>query len=198
MSLRDQILSEYIDGEVPEPWRTTVTKSIEHDDEVADRYRRLRRVQVALHESADLTDVDEARARERILHEVLRRAETVHPRAPGRVTLPTGLVAAAATVLVALVGWVGYDLTHPDPVPLPVAGGVYDEDLFRVGPSGSLVADRSPDELTISVNDIEQLLAILDTQGQWGRINIKLPETRQFEFIGEPQLLKATDYVPED
>ncbi|MFW5742656.1 MAG: anti-sigma factor family protein [Spirochaetota bacterium] len=173
-------LSAYLDGEVPERFVGEIEAAIEHDPEVRADYEELRGLRSLL---ARELPVDVAASATRSWAVVQERIGDKEPQRDvwhRRVSLPLPVLAAAATVLLALVGVLAWAL-------IP-AGAPGDDALAR----GNDV------DVTIRVDgsNVEHVLRWLVDQNKLGEVNIELPEQR-FEIIGEPALVKPARYEGE-
>lgn len=184
MSLRDELLSAYIDGEVESPHREQIERQIESNRDVRVRYYRLLTVKQAL-VSEELPEFEAAQER---VWSSLKRLPQEHPRDAlwrrfwmRQWRLPAPLVATAALLFAFLLGfsiWNVVDRSTPATT-MP-----------------NLVQAESPVDLTINLadNDVERLLEWLSSKDMLGEIKVELPESHQFRIIGDPQLLRAADY----
>jgi anti-sigma-K factor RskA len=184
MSLKDELLSAYIDGEVESPHREHIQRQIETNDDVRRRYSRLASVKEALR-SEELPDFSAVQARVlRNIEDSVDRPEPVSPctsfwRRQWR--LPAPLVSAAALVFAFLLGFSVYHL---------IGNPSRDERIPDIAQA------HSPVDLTISLadSDVERVLDWLSSRDLLGEINVELPESHRFRIIGEPELLRAADY----
>jgi len=174
----NQVLSAYLDGEVPSPWKEQVEERLQHDEECRRRYERLRAVREMV--SGDL-DLDVAGSRERVWQR-LQEADLEQHAIPvwrRRITLPLPAAVAAGVVLLFALALTGWQMLHHPAVN-----------------AGELAMASGKDvQLTISVEDmqVEQVLKWLDSHDMLGEVNIRLPESPHFKIIGEPTLLKVDE-----
>lgn len=174
------LLSAYLDGEVPERFVGEIEAAIEHNPEVRADYDELRGLRSLLGEEVP---VDVAASAERSWSVVQERVRDIEPRRDvwhRRVSLPLPLLAAAATVLLALAGVLAWSL-----VP-------------AFSPAGNDLARANDVDVTIRVDgsNMEQVLQWLVDKNKLGEVNIQLPEQR-FQIMGEPVLVKPARYEGE-
>lgn len=180
MSLRDELLSAYIDGEVESPHREQIHRQILTNEDVRSRYQRLLTVRQALQEDP----LPDFRATQERVWQRLRdlRGTRKHRgfwRQEWR--LPAPLVAAAALVFAFLLGFSLYHVVTPE------SGGAGISEVVQAG---------APVDLTISLadSDVERVLEWLSSREMLGEIKVELPESHRFEIIGDAELLRAADY----
>lgn len=180
MSLRDELLSAYIDGEVESPHREHIQRQIVSNDEVRSRYQRLLTVKQALREEP-LPDY--IGAQERVWQRLreLPRGSKHLPFWRQEWRLPAPVVAVAALVFAFLLGFSIYQVVAPE-----TGNG----DLPQVVQAGT------PVDLTINLadSDVERVLEWLSSREMLGEIKIELPESHRFEIMGDAKLLRAADY----
>jgi anti-sigma factor RsiW len=178
MSLKDELLSAYIDGEVESPHREHIERQIASNADVRARYHRLRAVSERLR-SEPMPDFSEARRR---VWKNLENLPTPHPSFwRQRWQLPAPAVAAAALVFAFLLGFSVWQIVTP---PAEHHG------LSEVVQAGA------PVDLTINLadSDVERLLQWLSSREMLGEIKVELPEAHQFEIMGDAELLRAADF----
>jgi hypothetical protein len=181
----EQTLSAYLDDELPERERTEVEAALSDDDELRSRLHQLRELREALEYGAAEDGELQAwpdQAHERVWRRIQARA---YLSESGRgfsrsVRVPLGTVVASAACFVAL----GAAL-----VATAVQG--------QQSPSSveSLAASReTPITINVDSRDTDRLLEWLSSSEMLGQVNVQLPDTPQFEIIGEPVLLSASEY----
>lgn len=174
------LLSAYLDGEVPERFVGEIEAAIERDPEVRADYDELRGLKSLVGREPP---VDVAASSERSWAVVQQRIRGIEPHPDvwhRRISLPLPILAAAATVLLALAGVLAWALI---PARLP----------------GDDVLARGNDvDVTIRVDgsNMEHVLQWLVEKNKLGEVSIQLPEQR-FEIIGEPVLMKPAHYEGE-
>lgn len=170
-----QLISLYVDGELPSPWKEKLEShlsSCSPCSEAAETYKGM---------SADLRKVpveglEEARAR--VWNVVSRRLTVERAPAPWRRSLVLPIPAAIAAVLVVAIvaaGGAGVAVGSKRPEPIAVM--------------------QSHTKSAIPVSDMGSVLRYLETQDSSGEILIiRLPDSSNFTYEGQPTLIKAADY----
>jgi len=170
-----QLISLHVDGELPSPWKEKLEShlsSCPRCEKIAADYRQMSAALGAV----PVEHLEEARAR--VWNAVAHRASI--ERAPSawkrRLVLP--IPAAVAAILV---------------VALVAAGGVG----VAVGSRNNqaIAVIKTPQSPAIPVSDIGSVLRYLESQDSSGEILIiRLPESSNFAYEGQPTLVKAADY----
>jgi hypothetical protein len=175
-----EILSVYLDGELPSPWKEKLESHLEGCARCRERletYGAVRRA--ALDRPA--AGAMEA-AKERVRAGLERRTGTGPcPRRRnagiwGRrvaVPLPAAAAAAAVFVVILALAWIGR----------PALGD----------PETALAAEIDM-RGTIPVSDMSGVLQYLGGEDAGNYVILKLPESRNFTSTGEPLILKEADY----
>lgn len=173
----EELLSAYLDGEVPSPWKERIEQSLEQNSDCREELRRLSAVRTFLHQEPTPDFVlSQKTVWDRLsAHDFSRRRRPVWQR---RVSLPMPIAAAAAALLLVLSGallWHNGRATVPA-AQLPVAAGEID--------------------LTVRIGDvkIDELLRMINESDNIGEVKVQLPESARFHFLGEPQLVRAADF----
>ncbi len=170
----DARLSAYLDDELPAAQSSHLDARLREDSELRSRYARLRGVQEFLW-SEDEPNFQEAM--ERTWHRLsLRNFEQPRTKWWRRpVAVPLSAVAAALAVLL-------------------LVGGV----LIRFGGPAQLSEERSSAdrlsesfELSAHARESEELLRRLSGSDSGDEVTIQLPESRTFEFVGQPVIVPA-------
>jgi anti-sigma factor RsiW len=178
MSRNDEILSAYLDGEVPEPFASEIQRSLEQDPEMRARYAMLQQTSAYLHQVA-VPDVQASQRR--VWNRVMAQSGASHNTTiwTRRVGIPLPLVAAVALMVVAFSAVTVWNALRPTDARGYLAGA---QDV----------------EVTIRVDNgqMEQVMEWLVKENMLGEVNIQLPSDQRFEFLGEPVLLRAAE-VPE-
>ncbi len=172
-----ELLSAYLDGEVPSPWKEQLEERLKADQLCSSELDRLAAVRNFLHSEPQ---PDWNASRELVWHrlsnsDLQRRPQPLWRR---RVVVPLPLVAAAASLLLLLAGallWYS-GRASADPVDLPVAAREMDLTI-RIGEIG-----------------IDELLRMINETDTIGEVTVKLPDMARFDFIGEPQMMRAADF----
>jgi len=173
--LTDQLLSQFMDREVPKAFMSQIEEAITSDSRSADTVERMKRLSSLLHEN-EIVDIHERQVRS--LDEIRRRL-TVQTRlgfwARWRqihVPLPAAAAAAVAVVaLTALLVWAVIPRSQ--------------------GSATDLVTQGKGVDVTIRVDnaEMEQVLQWLVDKEMLDEVSIQLPE-QTWSIVGEPVLLK--------
>ena len=170
------LLSAYLDEELPDDIRRGVTehlKTCEQCGSVVNRYRRIStRLQEGVIECPS-EEIEEAQRRTKIL--LKRYREVSHPVWKKKVGI--GWIAAAASLAFVLGGVTALQIrktVSPDPM--------------------AYLESHPALNITINVKNIQQLLEILNQQEGIREVTIQLPEDPRFEFQSEPIFIRASDY----
>lgn len=174
------LLSAYLDGEVPERFVGEIEAAIEHDPAVRADYDELRRLKSVLGEEPALDVAASARRSWTVVQERIRAVEPRRDVWHRRVSLPLPVLAAAATVLLALAGVLAWAL-------VPARS-----------PADDVLARGNDVDVTIRVDgsNMEHVLQWLVDKNKLGEVSIQLPEQR-FQIMGEPVLVKPARYEGE-
>ena len=171
----DVLLSAFLDGEIPEHFRTEIEASIERDPASNARFQQLKRLQVTLHHR----DAPELEFRMAESLTSIRRRVSVQSRVGARfrwrqVQVPLPAIAAAAFVVIALAAVLVWSVLPKTPAS-----------------ASDYLAEAKDVDVTIRVDDadMERVLQWLADKEMLGEISIQLPE-QQFRIVGEPVLLK--------
>ena len=171
----DMLLSAFLDGEIPEQFRSDIEASIENDSDCRARFERLKRLRVTLH----IQDAPELESRMAESLASIQRRAAVNPRSgPGlrwrQIQVPLPAVAAAAFVLIALAAVLVWSFLPKAPAS-----------------ASDYLAQGQDVDVTIRVDDadMERVLQWLADKEMLGEIRIQLPE-QQFHIVGEPVLLR--------
>ncbi len=173
-SPEDTRLSAYLDDELSVSESQRLGDRLQQDAELQDRYARLRGVQEFLRSEGDPSFQE---AMERTWHRLsLRNFEQQRPNWWSRpVAVPFSAVAAAFAILVLVGGLL-----------IRFGGPTY----FSAEPQQ---ADRFGDtvELSAHARESEELLRRLSGWESRDEVTIQLPESRTFEFVGQPVIAPA-------
>ncbi len=173
MSHEDIRLSAYLDEELPESEARELEQQLETDPELRRRYERLSGVSEALH-ADELPDFSAS-----MEHTWRRLAPLSQERRPvpwwrRPIPVPLSGVAAALAVFVlfgvVLARFAGYS--------------------GQAEPGRAQTLGRSM-ELSVQVAESEQLLQRLSGKDAREEITIQLPESRTFEFVGQPVIVPS-------
>ncbi len=176
----EELLSAYLDGEVPSPWKERIEERLEQNPDCREELRRLSAVRTFLHQepTPDFVLSQKAVWDRLSTHDFSRRTRPIWRR---RVSVPVPLAAAAAALFLLLSGtllWYNGRATVPA-AQLPIAAGEID--------------------LTVRIGDvgIDELLRMINESEHIGEVKVQLPESARFHFLGEPQLVRAADFRAE-
>jgi hypothetical protein len=198
-----QLLSVYLDGELPSPWKEKMENHlascslcrgtletwkrisgdmrIEEDPRAGERVWDRLRLRMEDAEGAKITGGEEAFRPAAAFSGAGRRVRAAIWRR--RVSLPFPAVAgmaAAAAVMVLILGSV---LFRPSPSPIPAISS-----LENAGIDMELNSIRP-------VSDVSGVLQYLESMDSDDIVIIRLPESRSFQSAGEPKMLRAVDYA---
>jgi hypothetical protein len=171
-----ELLSAYFDDEVPSPWKKTIEEHLTECRSCADAVSGYRLMKDFLHQAE--AEIDTAAVKMRVGERL---------RAMPRMKIPLwrrrfSVSFTAALAAAALVFGAGVSMT------IALRGaGIPGPDLA--------VGQAKPLDVTVKVKDIGQLLDILNRQHAIREVTIQLPETKNFEFRGEPIFLRETEYT---
>jgi hypothetical protein len=187
-----QILSVYLDGELPSPWKEKMESHLASCPLCRERLESWGRISGKMRGEEEPVPLE--RAWERLCGRI-RDAEESNKfiagerASPGglwrrRVVLPFPAAAAAAAALLFLIGSILFRAQAGNPVPdiaissLEAAG--IDMELDNIRP----------------VSDVSGVLQYLESMDSDDIVIIRLPESRNFRSAGEPKMLRAADYLP--
>ena len=205
-----ELLSAYVDGEVPEPWNERLARHLASCDscaKAAEKYRELsRRIKTAdfasegLDESAVLGRLGERLDEELAGLEPAGRGRGPGGRGPGasrfrrsevwrrRVALPLPAAAAAAIIVVALLVLSVLGLSSPGRgAPAPALAAAPSESAIQ---ATATAAAELPPAAAQSAN-MDELLRYLDSKNGEVTVTIRLPTGSSFERLGAPVLQVA-------
>jgi hypothetical protein len=184
-----QILSVYMDGELPSPWKEkmeTHLRSCAPCRERLEGYRRLSRV--FRNDGAAISDPASGcggeDAQERIWRNITRHDQEKRDAAVKfryrTLSIPLPVAAAAAAIFV-----------------IVLMAAIFRPPSF-IRNQGQEMADSSGIGLGIQgivpASDMSGVLQYLGTQDTADFVTIQLPESRNFMSSGEPTIIKAADY----
>jgi hypothetical protein len=189
-----QIISLYLDGELPSPWDGKMEAHLETYEKCRAALAGYRNIKnYLLDPKSPLADNEEkslAEAHERVWQKLTapglvvskepRKAMGINRIWSRHITLPLPAAAAAAVVFLVLFALVGVrSLSRPAPVlqEQVAAGGI------------GLI-----DNGMVNIQDMAGVLQYLSNQDNGDFMVIRLPESRTFSRIGEPALINAADY----
>jgi anti-sigma factor RsiW len=169
-----QIISVYLDQELPSPWKEKFEAHLEGCPRCRARLDRYRALSNALTAEGDISRIVEKR------ETVWRKIGTAEYPGPRRtfwfrsVSIPLPVAAAAAAVLVFAFVMLISGRTVPVSQNTAVAAGLDVQD--------------------IPAADINGVLQYLGNEDMGDIVIIRLPESKSFTSLGEPALIRAADY----
>jgi anti-sigma factor RsiW len=188
-----QILSVYLDGELPSPWKEKMEAHLAECPQCREKLETFRSISRRLETAHGPAGAVPAAAQERVWLRLTEAGRRIRPfqkrpdisglwRRTVSLPLPAAAAltaAAAAFVIVFASTWLRQPAAAPQVQNTAVAAGI-DLDLQGMVP----VSD---------MNGVLQYLGDTDT-GDF--VILRLPESRNFRSSGEPTILKAADYQP--
>jgi anti-sigma factor RsiW len=175
-----QILSVYIDGELPSPWKEKMETHLESCSVCQAQLEQFKRCSQVLKGSMPTPPPDIEAAKERVWRKLgttaiqKRRRRSIWGR---KVSVPLPAVAGAAALCAALV----LALTRQPPA------APQNQDAM----AGTGMTDVQG---IVPVSDMNDVLHYLGNQDAADIVIIRLPESRSFSSSGEPTIIKAADY----
>jgi hypothetical protein len=181
-----EMLSLYIDSELPSPWKEKLEAHIRVCPGCRERLEQYRNLSRELNADTGMLDTATDAAKDRVwetLAAVPRRPYLRPARFWGRtVSIPLPLAAAAAAVLI--LGF-GLLLFRQAPAKTPQDGAMA---------SGFGSTGLGMDMQTIPAVDMNGVLQYLGNDDTADIVIIRLPESKSFMSLGEPSIMKAADY----
>jgi hypothetical protein len=203
-----QILSVYLDGELPSPWKEKMENHLASCPlcrKTVETWKRL---------SGEMRMEEDPAAGDRVWERIRRRIEDAegtgqflagegrravislpagrYSPAPGslwrrRVILPFPAAAAMTAAAAAMVLVLGSMIFKPSQTPV-IPNSVISS-LENAGIDMELNNIRP-------INDVSGVLQYLESTDSNDIVIIRLPESRSFQSAGEPKMLRAADYSP--
>ena len=184
-----QIISLYLDGELPSPWKEKMYMHLETCEKCRASLEKYRLLGERLRDLPD--DVVEA-AQNRVWNKFMAPGMEIQPLRggmkrewPGKriwsrsITLPLP-AAAAAAVLVIIVFVALFGIRN--------SGRVMPQDIIATAGIGL------DDQGTVPIQDMNGVLQYLSSQDNGDFMVIRLPESRRFSRTGKPAFINAADY----
>jgi hypothetical protein len=176
-----QILSVYMDGELPSPWKEKMEDHLAHCArcrEKLEAYRRGSRLLDRAGTGGDMEGILEG-AKKRVWLKLQDRPEGHFSPRPGvwrrSVALPLPAAAAAAVLFIAL-------------------GALAFRQFFFTPPDrGEMAAVELDLPGVVPVSDMSGVLQYLGNQDTGDIVILRLPESRNFMRAGEPRIIKAAE-----
>jgi hypothetical protein len=177
-----EILSVYLDGEIPSPWKEKLENHLAGCARCRERLEGYRAVHRMIFRQSAVPGAMEA-AKERVRVNLENRIKTdpgPRFRAAGIwqrcITVPLPVAAAAAAILVITLTLIW--IRRPA--------------VYRPEPEG--VAAEIDMGGIVPVSDMDGVLQYLSGEDTGNYVILKLPESRSFTSTGEPLILKEADY----
>jgi hypothetical protein len=172
-----ELLSAYLDGEVPSPWKERIEEQIAADAECSRMLDELAMIRSALH-----GDVEPDFQASRIaVWQRIGETQPLDRPVPAwkrRLAVPFPVAAAAASLMLALAGALLWHTARAS-----------------VGPAEIPVISQDT-ELVIRIGEIsiDELLRIMNASESIGEVTVQLPENARFNYLGEAQMVRAADF----
>jgi hypothetical protein len=182
-----ELLSAFIDGEIPSPWNKHIEMHVSSCKACADKIKEYSVMRAHLLDDAE-PEIESAMERVRMkLANVKYRSDSrtglrkIHIW-NRKISLPIPLIAAAALIVICIGFVIIFNTMKTDPSKINIV---------------TQKGDGSMTEVNITAKDakeIEALLKAMETSNTPNEAIIRLPEgSNQFQ-IGEPELLRAIDF----
>ncbi|MDR1278548.1 MAG: zf-HC2 domain-containing protein [Treponema sp.] len=171
-----QILSVYLDGELPSPWKEKLENHLGSCARCREKLEAYRNMSCLLGKTGN---AGPETARERVWLRLQTRAGGAFPRSGNlwrrNVSVPLPVAAAAAIFFIAL-------------------GALVFRQLFFTGPAqeGAMAAGVDLRNV-VPVSDMNGIWQYLGSQDTGDIVILRLPESRNFMSSGEPRILKAAE-----
>lgn len=183
-----EILSVYLDNELPSPWKERLEEHMRSCEACSAHLARLQGVSVFMREEAANSDLAAAAASARI-------RERLEQNSPSR---KPNVKSGGLTISLPDLSRFARPVTIPFPV-AAAAAAVFALMAFLVfrpfSRSQSSIPRIAAQEETIPTMDIPAILRYLEArEGSDGVMVIQLPDSGSFVPTGEPTLIKAADY----
>ena len=169
-------ISAYLDGELPADAARELERKLEADITAREELERLRGLRSTLH---DAEEPDFQAGHERVWMSLENRLGLKQPLWRRRVSLPYPAVAAAAVAVFALAGLLVWFVG-------PASSGI--------GEFERAAATAAEAQVAVGGLDGEDLLGWLQQHDQAGEVSMELPDNARFQIMGEPQLMRVTEF----
>ncbi|MDR2808845.1 MAG: zf-HC2 domain-containing protein [Spirochaetaceae bacterium] len=176
-----QLISIYLDGELPSPWKEKMEVHLAECSECAEHLERYRRLSQCLHTTSAEESVVLRTVQDRVWQNVNRRVPKPVPLWRHRVLVPLPALAAAAAVLIV------FSVVF-------VAQQMKEEASVQEQVNMALGGMPLNAESVIPVSDRNTMFQYLEGEDTADTVIIKLPENQNFSSYGEPTYIKAVDY----
>ncbi|MDR0313483.1 MAG: zf-HC2 domain-containing protein [Treponema sp.] len=181
-----QILSLYLDGELPSPWKEKMEAHLASCQECRNRLEQYQKLSTVLEKNrVEALPETESKVWNKVISQMPAHSDQAannHQIWRRSVSLPVPLAAAAAAVFVAVLFLAVQGLQYPSNAP--------GQGLQSYG----IAANMGADEDMFDMSDLNSVLLYLSRQESSDNVVIELPEARSFSSYGEPALLRAVDY----
>jgi len=200
-----QLLSIYMDGELPSPWKEKMEAHLKSCPDCADRYKNFRHLQemfkknthqsrIYIESDGELrpTSADQTLPEQEFIEDakekVWRKMETKRRFIrrsfwKSSLSMPLPAIAAAAAVILAILAV------------LFIRSG----NLLPQNPRSNFILASEEEEMPNiipTVQDMNSLLQLINSDGT-DILILKLPESSNFSRAGEPAIIRAADYTRE-
>ncbi|MFP4205446.1 MAG: anti-sigma factor family protein [Spirochaetaceae bacterium] len=188
-------ISAYLDGELPEQAAHRLEGELEENSEARDEFARLRRLKQIL-QAGEEPDFESGR--QRVWVNLEKRLETRPPLWRRRVSVPLPLAAAAALIMVVFAGflvrYVGPQWGGSSAAATADGSAVEQGSREAVAPDGVSDDPAADTQIAAAGMEAEELLNWLNEKSAGAQVSVKLPDTARFRIMGEPQLVRATEW----
>jgi len=187
-----QLLSIYVDGELPSPWREKMDAHLKECSACREKFENHKKLRELFNKDASAKKIDESEiqsSKEKIWRNIeAKRRFTPYPGILRRrisISIPA---AAAAAIIIAL-------------ITMFISGG---GNILNNGFAGKkansneraniiLAAEEEIPEILPAATDLSGVLQYLGADSS-DIIILRLPESRNFARAGEPAIIRAADY----
>jgi anti-sigma factor RsiW len=177
-----QILSVYLDGELPSPWKEEMEAHLARCPECRAKLEQYRTLSAMLVGSRQDFSVEKERVWLRLGEAVARRRRNPAVRTFWRqsvaIPLPAAIAAAAIFVASLTLAIANYGAGRAAPPAAALATAGISLDAQEIVP----------------VSDMNSFLQYLEDEDSTDFMIIRLPETRSFSRFGQPSIIKASGY----
>ncbi|WP_461246016.1 anti-sigma factor family protein [Treponema sp. R6D11] len=185
-----QLLSIYVDGELPSPWKEKMDAHLKECPACREKFENFRKIREMFSKDASAKKINESEiqsSKEKIWRNIeAKRRFTPYPRIWRRrisISIPA---AAAAAVIIALITM------------FLSGGGKILNNGFAGKKANSneniiLAAEEEIPEILPAATDLNGVLQYLGADSS-DIIILRLPESRNFSRAGEPAIIRAADY----
>lgn len=210
MDDKSRLIAEYLDGELPQDIRARFETALVQDASLRAAYEKARAIKSALAGDAQSfrnnLDNREALAKDRVWEKIgSRQVPATKPSLwSRRIALPMPLLAALAFAIIGSAG-LSLALQGGGNDFQPALATMESPSTFSMSPS-EVALPGSPSsfsmplgsksggvEITIKVEDLDQLLRLLEGNRSDRDISVQMPGSNLSEALGEPELIKASE-----